>query len=221
MTVFSMNSRRNLRRAVRGLLDARSFLTVTMPPDVVVDGATLRRWWDRLREWLLHGRVTDTRGVARVLGASGVMAKEFTDRGVPHLHVVVDVPISPSWLADAWCDIVGCHDPEFRRRCGTSSHVHNQSRLASYMAKVSQKVLPEGFEIGRWWSAFGANKPKVVVAMRGRREDLIHFLVALWDQRPEGRATRTADGLPPLRFWLRGGLELHWKLWEVLGLVSA
>lgn len=220
ITGFSKQSRRNLRVAVRNVFDAHSFITVTVPPGRIVDGATLRRWWDRLREWLIHGRVPTKGGETRSLNASGVLVKEFTKHGVPHLHIVVDVPIKQDWLSREWSRITGCFDPAFVRSSVRIDGVRNLPRLASYMAKLDQKVAPEGYELGRWWSAFGVKKPRPIVVIRAKRRDLLQFLVYLWHQRPRALPPRTADGLPPMRFWVRGGVDRLWTIWAALGAVD-
>jgi hypothetical protein len=148
------------------------------------------------------------------------MVKEFCQSGKPHLHIVVDAPLSAATAAKVWSQIVGCSDQHFTKHCASVKWVHDQNRLANYMGKATQKTAPHGFEIGRWWSAFGVAKPRARVVLRGKRGDLTQFLQEIWDLRPGGRAPRTQDGSLPFRFWLRGGVDLLYEVWVGLGVIQ-
>jgi hypothetical protein len=219
ITAFSANSRRNCRGAIRNLRDARSFVTLTMPPDAQVDGDTLRRWWDKLREWLVTGHRTVRGGKPMVNAGSGIMVKEFTAAGIPHIHLVLDIAIPIRELARVWADVVGCHTKWFLTHGVEAKAVTDLGRLANYCGKATQKQAPAGFKVGRWWSAFGPNKPRPKLALSGPQEIMEPLTQTLWYQRAGAQPPRSRTGLIPDRFRVQNGVDQNWDLLFGLGVV--
>lgn len=89
---------------------------------------------------------------------------EFTNRGVPHFHFYCTHYVDKAWLARAWFEIVGsgnlCHLQagtriERLRIFGRGA----QARYATkYALKLTQKSLPSGERIGRWWGVQGSRE---------------------------------------------------------------
>lgn len=154
---FSKGSRRALmhqlakvRQDTPGLL-----VTLTWPTWAAPDSAAWHGAWDRFRVAMAR----------RFPEVGGVWRREFTKRGVVHLHLLaygVPYPGMRSWLPAAWAHAVRAPNEELRRRVGSSvEEVRRgeavQRYVAKYVAKDTGTLDGDGERVpmGRWWGVFG------------------------------------------------------------------
>jgi hypothetical protein len=148
---FSVASRKRLAFVASNTdVDLRVMITLTYPRVFPCDGAIVKRnfaaW--RAAAWRRWDR------------PSYLWFLEFQKRGAPHIHVLLSqVPVDEStrlWLSQRWYDICGTGD-ERHLRAGTrieQLRIPEGARhyVVKEMAKMYQKIVPEGFQnVGRFW----------------------------------------------------------------------
>jgi len=208
---FSRRSRTNLRLAMAAFpweeAGARlALITLTYPEVFPMDGKVVRRHVKRFRErW------------RRAWGNPiGVWIREFQDRGAPHMHLYVGLPVSCSmeefeaWGSQAWYESVGSGDSRHRRwgfdvrPVAFGSVEQNVQRVCDYFwresGKYGQKKPPEGFEnLGCYWGCWGAKPHWETVGIPAREWfEIRRVLLALRQRRAvHGKfaSPRPADGM--------------------------
>ncbi len=159
ITALSPGSRSRLMQKL-GTIDADAptlFVTLTWPTWAAPDREQWHRPWDRWRMRLSRHWPE----------AAGIWRREYTKRGVVHLHLLVfNVPMTAGnvkalrdWTAKAWADSVDAPEYDKRLRAGTSVEVPRSGRAVSrYIAKYAAKLADgDGTDrpMGRWWGTFG------------------------------------------------------------------
>lgn len=95
---FSRQSRDRMIFAFRNMPKPKIMLTLTYPGAFPVDGKKVKRDLDAFRKWLAR------RGVL------SAWFLEFQDRGAPHFHIFISLPVKKEKLSLAWYRIVGSGD---------------------------------------------------------------------------------------------------------------
>jgi len=144
---FSWRSARRLRHLIRNSEDTwKAFITLTYPAEYPCNGKETKAHLNAFLQFL------------RRKGIKSVWVLEFQSRGAPHYHIIVSGFIPKEEIAERWYRIVGSGD-ERHLRAGTGisairSKGHLYGYLLSYIKKLDQKTVPEGFEdVGRFWGS--------------------------------------------------------------------
>ncbi len=161
VTSLSPGSRSRLMQKL-GTIDATApalFVTLTWPAEAAPDREQWHKAWDRWRMRLSRHWPE----------SAGIWRREFTKRGVVHLHLLMfNVPMTASnvkalrdWTAKAWADSVDAPDYDKRLSAGTSVEVpRSGSAVSRYIGKYASKLADgDGTDrpLGRWWGSFGGN----------------------------------------------------------------
>jgi len=144
---FSKRSARRLRHVIRNSEDNfKAFITLTYPECFVSDGRQVKAHLNAFLQYLRRRRI------------KYIWILEFQQRGAAHFHILVSDFIDKAELSKEWYNIVASGD-EKHLRAGTQiqaikSKRHLYGYLSSYINKLHQKSVPEGFEnVGRFWGA--------------------------------------------------------------------
>lgn len=150
---FSPESARRLRLLIRNTDDLwTGFVTLTYPgpsfnfsPEKL-DGPTCKKHIHAFCTWLGRQKI------------AYVWILEFQDRGIPHFHFLVSGFINKDRLSQKWYEIVGSGDIRHLAAGTRVDGVKNPDQvgayMGSYMTKLDQKTVPEGFKrVGRFWGA--------------------------------------------------------------------
>lgn len=156
VTGFSRQSRDRMIFAFRNMPKPKIMLTLTYPGAFPVDGKKVKRDLDSFRKWLAR------RGVL------SAWFLEFQERGAPHFHIFISLPVKKEKLSLAWYRIVGSGD-EKHLRAGTKVEWLRNPNAAGiyaskYGAKAEQKEVPEEYKnVGRFWGMSRKLKPEPVL----------------------------------------------------------
>lgn len=193
VSTFSHKSAARLRFAIRNLPDARQFATFTYPAGITVSEVRFKSDWRRLREWLVRR------------SCAGIYVRETDERGLPHLHLVLQLEINQEEATRAWARIVGSDCPSHSQFGVRVQSVTSPIGLANYLAKPSQKSLPTGWEsMGRVWATFGQTKVEPIRRIQGDASDMMPLAEALFART---RRPPKSPGFLPNRFSVRAGLS--------------
>jgi len=96
---------------------------------------------------------------ARRSGIRGIWILEFTNTGVPHIHIVSpNEHIDRNRILAIWQSISKQHG-----ECVHVQPVYENDGLEAYLGKLRTKCCPESFgAVGRWYGAFGGIIRRVV-----------------------------------------------------------
>ncbi len=181
ITQFSAKSADRLRFIARNLPSGKLFLTATYPANIDVSPARFRSDWRRFREWIERQ------------GASGLMVRETDERGLPHLHLLLQKNVDEHDAAIEWARIVGSNDPSHLKFGVRASPITSQVRLANYLAKPTQKRLPNGWEtMGRVWALFGGATVKPLKTLARPAKELSSLTKELYSK-SAGRRRNISD----------------------------
>lgn len=152
---FSDKSRGRLRLMATNARDIlRSQFGMTYPGD---------QWPTDGREFKRHLNVFLTAARREFPFLSYLWVAEFQSRGVPHIHIILDLPATTEnryTLARLWCRAVNPDYSEDSEHWAVHTHPTNfipwtmgtGSYLCKYLDKDAQKAIPEGFySFGRFW----------------------------------------------------------------------
>lgn len=133
-----------LRKAIAAKaqeLDLTRFLTLTLDPSKIPADADLVQYvrgevWAKFRVYL-------KRKYGKVIVYIAVL--EFTEAGIPHLHVLVDRYIPQKWISDSWSALGGGRIVYIER-------LYNVHKIAHYLAKYLTKdvILSAPAGVRRW-----------------------------------------------------------------------
>jgi len=136
-----------LRHVVRNSEDTwKAFITLTYPEHFSYDGRQVKAHLNAFLQYLRRRCI------------KYIWILEFQLRGAAHFHILVSDFIDKAELSKEWYNIVASGD-EKHLRAGTQiqaikSKRHLYGYLSSYINKLHQKSVPEGFEnVGRFWGA--------------------------------------------------------------------
>lgn len=187
---FSFESAKNFRRLLRNTSDMwKAMVTLTYPGDSL--------WWnaDQLqarrctrcpeieraacRKHIVRPCKEHVRAFTAWLSRrklAYVWMLEFQERGVPHFHFLIAGRVDKNELSRRWYEIVSSGDPRHLAAGtgvqGVKDPDHAGAYLGSYLTKLGQKTVPEGFEkVGRFWGASRCLKKELLV-MEGSYDDL-------------------------------------------------
>lgn len=139
---MARKSRRTYQRVISGLKVGGQFkfITLTTSEQSWKSGKDIQESWRALKE----------RMVRRGLISGYVKVKEFTKRGLPHLHIIVRGPWIPQqWLSQAWMDLHSSPIVDVRRIKGKGGAA---AYLSKYLGKDARSKCSWGWS---WvWKGF-------------------------------------------------------------------
>lgn len=144
ITTCTKQSRMNFRHAVQQISSLSTHIILTFPSRFSPDNHTdTRDSWDRMRRWLNKR-------------TGGIYMYEFQKNGSVHMHILCNKWVDKSELKAKWFKVVGSHDKNHLRYGAKIEAIHDLDEMISYLAKVEQKEVPEGYVgMGRFWATFG------------------------------------------------------------------
>lgn len=142
---FSWRSCRRLKLVARNVASKMKVtIDLTYPENFPTDGAIVKKHVDTFSKRL------------RRLNIKNLWVLEFQKRGAPHLHMMANGTVDKNLISKMWYEIVGSGDLKHLVRGTKIRKIDDESRvvnyISSYMKKLSQKIVPKGFEnVGRFW----------------------------------------------------------------------
>jgi hypothetical protein len=93
---------------------------------------------------------------------------EFQERGAPHMHYFLTLPIKRERIVKAWCSIVGSKGKDHREAGIRIEWFRSENKEAAYAAKYAskkeQKEVPENYKnVGRFWGISQSLQPKAKI----------------------------------------------------------
>ncbi len=95
-------------------------------------------------------------------GIRGLWVIEFTQKGIPHIHVLTPCEVDRLRITKAWQDVTGQRLPA----CVDIRTVYDATGLESYLGKMRTKLAPTSFGlVHRWYGVFGGFVRRVIISV--------------------------------------------------------